>query len=551
MIPWQGLNTTIVRDRAVRDALTTIDIFNRDLASRVAALAVSGGSGGGASTSAPYVTIGNIAGLSAERALAVSAPITMSDGGANSSVTIGATLVTPAILLSNIAASGVATTLIRSDATIAAFDATLPHDLDGAAAVGTAAFAARRDHVHLVKAIRESGGPTILTMGAVPDGQFLVRSGSTVVGSAGSGASFATPTITYGTTYGAGILGTVIRSDAQLKYPKAIMSDANSSTFILTDDGTDQFLTGSFGSFQLRSSGTYPYLYFLTDGTLQTGLVGGAATQQFTSSVFGTTDVFVRCYAPTSAAYAVFEGYGSAGAIITTNTAVPISMRPNRVRVAEFGSVDTVLKLLQLNTGSTAGAHVNLDDKAGNPPSPSTGDLWRNADALNFRKGLSTLDLALRPIPIADGGTGQINATAAFNALDPLTTKGDVVVHDGTNSVRLAVGSNTQVLTADSAQATGVKWAAAGAGSVDIKAATITAPYDSYDYSEVVTDAAVTGSSQILMGWGATTVDDENTPDMEDISFQAIPGTGQFTAVITASNDNSFGGAFKLNYLVG
>ena len=41
------------------------------------------------------------------------------------------------------------------------------------------------------------------------------------------------------------------------------------------------------------------------------------------------------------------------------------------------------------------------------------------------------------------------------------TTKGDVVVFDGTDVVRVGVGANNTVLTADSAQASGVKWATA------------------------------------------------------------------------------------------
>lgn len=45
-----------------------------------------------------------------------------------------------------------------------------------------------------------------------------------------------------------------------------------------------------------------------------------------------------------------------------------------------------------------------------------------------------------------------------------LTTKGDLVVATGSATpARLGVGANNQVLTADSAQATGVKWAAAAA----------------------------------------------------------------------------------------
>ena len=53
-------------------------------------------------------------------------------------------------------------------------------------------------------------------------------------------------------------------------------------------------------------------------------------------------------------------------------------------------------------------------------------------------------------------GLGDTDITAA--------AKGDMLVYDGTNWVDLTVGSNDQVLTADSAETAGVKWAAAAAG---------------------------------------------------------------------------------------
>lgn len=46
------------------------------------------------------------------------------------------------------------------------------------------------------------------------------------------------------------------------------------------------------------------------------------------------------------------------------------------------------------------------------------------------------------------------------------TTKGDVVVFNGTDVVRVGVGANDTVLTADSAQSAGVKWAAIPAVTV-------------------------------------------------------------------------------------
>ncbi len=79
---------------------------------------------------------------------------------------------TPAIALGSSAAAGSAGTAIRSDSTIAAFDATSPSTqaFGDAAAVGTAAFAARRDHKHAMPATPVTGisknGSSVLT-GAV------------------------------------------------------------------------------------------------------------------------------------------------------------------------------------------------------------------------------------------------------------------------------------------------------------------------------------------------------------------------------------------------
>jgi hypothetical protein len=76
----------------------------------------------------------------------------------------------------------------------------------------------------------------------------------------------------------------------------------------------------------------------------------------------------------------------------------------------------------------------------------------------------------LRPIvrgvgtlPIAQGGTGQTTQTAAFDALSPTTTKGDVIASNGSDNVRLPVGAtNGMVLSVDSSTATGLAWTLVG-----------------------------------------------------------------------------------------
>lgn len=62
-------------------------------------------------------------------------------------------------------------------------------------------------------------------------------------------------------------------------------------------------------------------------------------------------------------------------------------------------------------------------------------------------------------LTIANGGTGQTAKAAAFDALAPGTTKGDLIVYDNSGDhVRLAVGLNGQSLVAASSVDPGARW---------------------------------------------------------------------------------------------
>jgi hypothetical protein len=96
---------------------------------------------------------------------------------------------------------------------------------------------------------------------------------------------------------------------------------------------------------------------------------------------------------------------------------------------------------------------------------------------------------------IGSGGTGQTTQTAAFDALAPTTTKGDLIVHNGTDNIRVPVGgTNGHVLTVDSAEASGVKWAAASGGSSAPAVLTATLGSD-YTVTNNTTMQNVTGLS--------------------------------------------------------
>jgi hypothetical protein len=79
-------------------------------------------------------------------------------------------------------------------------------------------------------------------------------------------------------------------------------------------------------------------------------------------------------------------------------------------------------------------------------------------------------------IGVSKGGTGATsltangviigNGTSALTSVD-MSTKGHLLAGDGSgNPSMLSVGSNNTILTADSSEATGMKWAAASSGSI-------------------------------------------------------------------------------------
>ncbi len=113
---------------------------------------------------------------------------------------------------------------------------------------------------------------------------------------------------------------------------------------------------------------------------------------------------------------------------------------------------------------SIAGILLAATPDPGHPWSEVGDGLWAATGTTAYRTftfpdASSTVLTTNAAVTVAQGGTGQTSTSSAMSALSGLTTKGDLSVHNGTNHVRLPVGTNGYVLTADSASSTGMKWA--------------------------------------------------------------------------------------------
>lgn len=100
-------------------------------------------------------------------------------------------------------------------------------------------------------------------------------------------------------------------------------------------------------------------------------------------------------------------------------------------------------------------------------------------------------------VAIVNGGTGQTSAGAAFNALSPITTTGDLILGNGTNSAtRLGIGANGYLLTSNGTTAS---WQPAPAAGVTSFSAGTTGFTPSS-----ATTGAITLAGTLVVGNGGT-----------------------------------------------
>jgi hypothetical protein len=169
---------------------------------------------------------------------------------------------------------------------------------------------------------------------------------------------------------------------------------------------------------------------------------------------------------------------------LTNATGLPIS-----TGVSGLGT--NVATALAVNVG-TAGSPVVNGGVLGTPSSGTA----TNLTGLPLSTGVTGT------LPILNGGTGQTTASAAFNALSPITTTGDLILGNGTNSAtRLAIGANGYLL---SSNGTTASWQPAPAGGVT----TFDAGTTGFTPSTATTGAISLAGTLVVSngGTGATTL---------------------------------------------
>ena len=274
------------------------------------------------------------------------------------------------------------------------------------------------------------------------------------------------------------IVGT---TDAQTLTNKTINADNNNITDLEVDNlkagvlNTD--LTGATSDTQVPSSkATKDYadtkmgaLNNLGTGVQVGNSLNGGTLELRTlvakdgiQLVQNENDIYLYA-APSEVTFPVFDKQGGGANWYKNTVGNHVQFRSftgsNGIAVAQNGdeidsSLSNITQQGDMIVGDAGGAASTLAKGADNQVLRMDGDnpQWetlgtmadQNANAVAITGG--TISGLTAPMAIADGGTGQITKTAAFDGLSPLTTQGDVLTHDGTNNVRLARGSGGKYL---------------------------------------------------------------------------------------------------------
>jgi hypothetical protein len=302
-------------------------------------------------------------------------------------------------------------------------------------------------------------------------------------------------------------------------YPNfTITNSAPDQTVALTQGGTTT-ITGTYPNFTISSADQFQGTVTSVTGTSPVVSSGGATPAISLATAYGDT---LNPYASKTSNFVLATPNGSAGvptfrAVVaadiptlnqnTTGTASNITASSNStlttlsalslpgsqvsgnisgnaanvtgtVAVANGGTgqttADAAFNALAPSQTSNSGKYLTTDGTNTSWASVSSGSGTVTSVAATVPSFLSisgspittsgTLAISYSgtALPVTNGGTGQTTASAAFNALSPITLTGDLIIGNGTNSAtRLGIGTNGYVLTSNGTTAT---WSASSGG---------------------------------------------------------------------------------------
>jgi hypothetical protein len=391
----------------------------------------------------------------------------------------------------------------------------------------TIAFASQAAFTILSNNSSASGVPTAVSLSAILDsnisstqGEMLFRGSGGWVGlspgtsgqllqTKGAGADPAWTTIS-----GSGTVTSVNGSGGTTGL--TVTGGPITSSGTLTLGGTLNIANGGTG--QTTASAAFNALSPITS----TGdLIIGNGTNSATRLAIGTSG-YVLTSNGTTASWAASSGGVSSfsagttgftpnsattGAIVLSGT---LNIANGGTGITSFGTgVQTALGQNVTGSGSIVLAtSPTLVTPALGTPSSAT---LTNATGLPLTTGVTGT------LPIGNGGTGQTTASAAFNALSPITSTGDLILGSGVNTAtRLAIGSNGYVLTSNGTTAS---WTALPANVSSFSAGTTGFTPNS------ATSGAVTLSGTLNIANGGTGITSFGT-GVQTALGQNVTGSG-------------------------
>ena len=201
----------------------------------------------------------------------------------------------------------------------------------------------------------------------------------------------------------------------------------------------------------------------------------------------------------------------SASTGLSLSTSNFFSITNTAVTAGTYGSVSNVPVLAinaQGQVTSASGAPISITaTQVSGAGTVNYVDVSGGLTGLSYNGGPITSSgtiTASGTLGVSFGGTSATTAIAAFNALAPTTTSGDLIYRDSTGNVRLAIGSSGQLLTASNGVPVWVTSTTAGAGTVTSVDVSGGGTGLTYSGGPVTSTGTITASGTLGTGFGGT-----------------------------------------------